>query len=693
MSRPSRGAPRLFERSDGPDADSEGTLRSVEPAREGDDDGAPLRGDAVADAIAAWRRERTRRSAERARPVSAHTTRGRRAAASAAGNADRAGDVVRALPRREPLFFGAGVERTATPPLLTRNPPRASLFAVLARLVVWAYAGLLLLSGLLFDLLRGRSSESRRAQRVRRTIERLGGSFLKLGQQMSIRIDLLPLSYCEELSKLLDRVPEFPAEQAIAIVERTTGAPLAASFRAFDPEPIGSASLACVYQAELLDGTEVAVKVRRPGIGRKFAADFRALGWLVALLEFLTLARPGHLQEMVRDLRKMFYEELDFRLEARNTDLFRRRVARSRLRSVTAPRVFFGLSGDEVLVTEMVHGVWLWELLAAHEGDDPEAKRYLAERDIDPEVVAKRLFHSSLFGIFENLIFHADPHPANVVVRDGGEVVLIDFGSCGTFNESQVRVMRQMHSFQSKDDFGGMVQCVLTLLEPLPPIDVDALTKEAEEIISDQVMAIRSRNSEWWERTTAGVWIGFMGVVRKFGVHVNLDVLRMIRSTLLYDTLAARLDESLDIYAEYQEFRLRFAKDARKRFERRVDRLLERGLDDRFYERLEEMSDLLEQVAYRVQRTVDSPAYHFSSLAGKAGFAAETFLRWVVGTAAVGAAVALGIAAVQVVGQSSLQPAALLRSLISSPLFLSASTLLLLLNLRRLMVRFRDVDS
>jgi ubiquinone biosynthesis protein len=109
---------------------------------------------------------------------------------------------------------------------------------------------------------------------LRQTFANIGGTFIKFGQQMAIRVDLLPYAYCEELTKLLDRVEPFPSAQAITAVERVTGKPLAETFRTFDPAPIGSASVACVYQAILLNGDKVAVKVRRPHIGELFEADF-----------------------------------------------------------------------------------------------------------------------------------------------------------------------------------------------------------------------------------------------------------------------------------------------------------------------------------------------------------------------------------------------------------------------------------
>jgi hypothetical protein len=191
--------------------------------------------------------------------------------------------VLRPMPRRAQAA-AEFVADLGPPPLRRGGVREASLRETLARLYVWLSALTYFAGGTVWDTLRSRDSEERRAVRLRRMFENGGGTFVKIGQQMSIRLDLLPARYCHELGKMLDSVPPFPTEQAIATIERATGRPLSATFAQFDPQPIGSASIACVYQAVLRGtGEKVAVKVRRPRIERLFAADFRVLDWLMGL--------------------------------------------------------------------------------------------------------------------------------------------------------------------------------------------------------------------------------------------------------------------------------------------------------------------------------------------------------------------------------------------------------------------------
>ncbi|MCP5094954.1 MAG: hypothetical protein GY943_05315, partial [Chloroflexi bacterium] len=210
--------------------------------------------------------------------------------------------VVGPLPRREPLMITA-VSTISPRTMRLSSPFRAGFWLTVRRMFVWLSGLFYFLSRLLWDKIRQHDTLPQRAIRLRLTFSRIGGTFIKFGQQAAIRADLLPYAYCEELTKLLDKVEPFPTEQAIAAIERVTGKPLAETYQRFDPDPIGSASIACVYQATLHNGDAVAVKVRRPGIGDMFVADFRVLEWLFGALEMLTLVRPGFTEIILEEVR------------------------------------------------------------------------------------------------------------------------------------------------------------------------------------------------------------------------------------------------------------------------------------------------------------------------------------------------------------------------------------------------------
>lgn len=436
------------------------------------------------------------------------------------------------------------------------------------------------------------------------TIEKMGTTFIKFGQQMSMRLDLLPDAYTRELAKMLDKVPPFPKKDAIRVIERATGKPLNEVFSAFDPDPIGSASVACVYHAVLRSGQHVAVKVRRPGIGEKLAADMRALQWLMKFAE-LTILRPGFTMNFIFELRSMLMEELDFVQEARFTELFRRGLRKTRqLRYASAPRVYFEYSSVEVLVTEFVTGIWLHEILTAIETDDRALKEKLERLNIEPSILARRFLLISRFGNFEHIFFHADLHPANILVQPNNKIVLIDFGSCGSFTKRELTAWRRMFDAQSMDDVGAMVQAGMAVMEPLPPIDKDQFALRMEQMFWRDLYAIKSKHSDWSERISARLWIGFLKTAREFGIPMRLNTLRMIRAIMLADTIAARLDHQLDPYREYRFYEKGAGRRASRRTKKRLRRLTGPGKGIRVEQGLESVLTAI----YQVQRLLQSVA-------------------------------------------------------------------------------------
>ena len=515
--------------------------------------------------------------------------------------------VLQPMPRREQAPI-AVVQDVGAPPLRRGGIREASLAEALGRLFVWVRALAFYTFGTFWDALRGRDTEERRAVRLRRMFEHVGGTFVKIGQQMSIRLDLLPAIYCHELAKMLDQVPPFPIEQAIQAIERTTGRPLSATFAQFDPEPIGSASIACVYQAVLREtGERVAVKVRRPNIERMFAADFRVLDWLMGLAELLTIIRPGFTANLRRDLRGILTGELDFRREARLQEIFARRAQKVPGRFFTAPHVYFEYSGDDVIVQQFSSGMWLFEVLAGVEQGEPRAIARMRELNIDPKLVARRLMYAGFWGLYDNVAFHADPHPANVVVQADSKLVFIDFGACGYLDQSRKLSFQRSYAAMARGDLLNMVQLALAVTEPLPPIDVNLVAHEMEAAYHQFHLALKSKHAAWYERTSAALWIATIGVIRRHGIPAPVDLLIYARATLLYDTICARLDPTFNYNREYR----RYARDAMRKSRRRVRRAIRRrmrgGLTDSDYSAMETVAATASEGLYRLRRLFTAP--------------------------------------------------------------------------------------
>ena len=597
-------------------------------------------------------------------------------------------DIFQALPRRQPITSQSTTE--ITPPMMRFITFEPSLGQVAKRFFLWLFMGVNFSIGILWDKVRRKDTVERRAVRLRKILESAGGTFVKIGQQMSLRIDLLPYAYCLELGKMLDRMPPFSTEYAIETIERVTKKPLADTFLFFDPQPVGSASIACVYQATLRkNGKKVAIKVRRPNIGEVFAADFRILDLVSGLLEFLTILRSGFTHNFRSSLRDALMEELDFHQEARYQELFRNRVKKTKTSFLSAPKIYFELSSEDVIVMDFISEIPLSEVLTSVEQNDKNGMAMLRKLNIEPKKVAWRLLWVNHAAMIADLFFHSDPSPANIFVKRNSKLVFIDFGATGSFSQSQRRALKQINYYQNNDDPEGMARASLALMEPLPPIDIDAFTKELEELYRSIVYAVNSKHSEWWERTSAAQWLAFAKITLKYNVPLPRGLLNMVRATLLYDTIAARLDKNTIFYEEFRRYEKFAGKKARKRIKTSVKTRLKKGLTPTDYLKLEQTVDLFNRATYRIQHILDAPPLRFSYMINKWVFAILVALQAVTISSIITGLI-LAFTSMTISQEMSLPDS--LQQIVSNGWYQLLILIIILLSIRRILFRFNDKD-
>jgi len=597
--------------------------------------------------------------------------------------------ILQSIPRREQSV--PPDERKLWIPYIEPAPIKITFVRSLMRLFTWLWVILRIWLGNFFDKVLRRDTMTRRAVRFRQVLEQAGATFVKLGQQLAMRVDLIPWAYCVELSKMLDRMAPFPAEQALQAVERTIKRPWQEVFQVFDPTPIGSASLACVYQAILKDGAKVVVKVRRPKIKELFAADLQVLDWITRLAEFLTIIRPGFTHKLRIELRDVLMEELDFRREARFQDIFRRNAKKAGWKFFTAPRVHFEYSGDEVLVQEFVSGLWLWEVINIVEGKNPGGRALLRDLNIDPQVIARRILRVTFWSYDENVFFHADPHPANILVRPNNELTFVDFGSCGSFNNQQRIAFEQMVLSMKNQDVDAMTRATLSLMGPFQPVDLPVLIKYAQE---ENLRVLHTFNTpaeytQYWERTSARQWFVMIRTSQKFNLPMNLHMLRMIRSTLLYDSIVLRLDNQLDRYQEYTDFMEFRAQFVSKRWRKR----LRDNAGDNIFLNVEDLGNTFNDVMLRVQTLLSRPIVHLGSTVNKWVFTASVLSR-VAGRVLFVTFVLLGLVEIihNLAGtQIPLMNA--LRAVVANKLYLAFLVATTLFSVRLILFRLTDRDT
>ena len=525
--------------------------------------------------------------------------------------------------------------------LRRRGLPPTSALGLARRGLRWGHAGLRLTARSLLDKLTGRGSKKQTGLRLRQLFEEVGGTAVKLGQQLSVRADLLPPEVCEQLASLSDRVPPMDFAEARAVIARELDRPVDQVYTHIDPEPIGSASVACVYRATLVSGETVAIKVRRPDIPRQFSEDLAAFDLCARFAEWSTFVRDGFFSHLRQDLRIMFGEEMDFVLEARYQRLFSRSVKRANMPWVTAPRVYSDLSGASVLVTGFAEGTRGADLLGKIESGAPDTDRWLDERGIDAAKLARRVLRFSLWTRFEAPFFHADPHPGNLIVTSGDRIVLLDFGACGTTSRRTRLNHTQVLNLMVQNDAAAITRVMLSDLSPLPHLDMDEFSTNMDKKFHRFIMACEDENAHWSERIVAGIWLQMLEVARHYQIRMNLDTVRSIRAFLLYDTLAFRIDSTIGL-----DETTRYLKEAAARQSRALTEgstaFSRREQEERMFARQLEFIDRAEQTAKRLEPAIEGARATFQAAASQSVLAARFIVRLGLLAALSGAAVSAG---------------------------------------------------
>lgn len=373
-----------------------------------------------------------------------------------------------------------------------------------------------------------------RAPRIRAVLEELGPLFVKLGQMLSTRRDLLPDDIIEELSKLQDHVPPFPGAEARAIVERAYGKPVTEVFASFDERPLASASIAQVHCATLQDGREVIVKVVRPGIRRTIERDIGLMRLLADTAERYwsrgRLLRPAR---VVDEFEKTILDELDMLREAANASQIRRNFANSP--DLYVPEIHWGLSRPNVLVMERIDGIPISNIQA------------LREAGVDLEHLAKTGVELFFTQVFRDHFFHADLHPGNLFVRPGanGELpvfVLVDFGIMGSLSEFDQRYLAEnFHAFLDRD------------YRRVAELHVESGWVPKETRVDDFEFAIRTVCEPIFDRPVREISIGQLLVrlfqtAQRFHMEILPQLLLLQKTLVNIEGIGRQLDPELDLW-------------------------------------------------------------------------------------------------------------------------------------------------
>ena len=367
---------------------------------------------------------------------------------------------------------------------------------------------------------------------MRSTLERLGTTFVKLGQGLSLRRDVLPPGYREELEGLQNRVPPFNPDVAIDAIETAFGQPIQTLFAEFERAPLAAASVAQVHRARLQDGTDVAVKVRRPGIEVQVKSDLRLLRGLAWVMQSLAPGLRRHRPlELIDELGAQLLAEIDLEHEARN--MRRLWLAIESGPSLTMPRIIEPYASAGVLVQEFSHGATVTLEFGTQRG----------------AVVARQLLDAYLHQLFVTGVFHGDPHPGNLFLMHDGRLCFHDFGTIGYLDLSARRSLALLIEAVSYTDAEGALDAALALGFLTPPIDRREYTRSISEIL-DELSTLPL--SQWSLAET--IWrIARLGRGEHFRLPRHLLVL--MRTLFLAENTIRALDPDFDLLAELEQRR------------------------------------------------------------------------------------------------------------------------------------------
>lgn len=370
------------------------------------------------------------------------------------------------------------------------------------------------------------------AQRLRVALEELGPTFVKFGQMLATRRDVLPEALVDELAQLRSQVAPFDGKVARAIVERELGAPIERLFASFDESPFAAASIAQVHRATLADGSALIVKVQRPGIDETIAADLTLLRHVARLLDrHVESVRGCNLPVLVDEFAAMITHELDFAHEAANAERFAN--ANAGEAAVWVPPVVWPLSSRRVLT--MVHSTG--RAIDADHPADPAERRRIAG-------VLLRLF---LTQVLEHGVFHADPHAGNVFLLDDGRLCFHDFGALGVLDARDRENLRNLFLAVIARDADWLADTYLAMGGVEGPVDRAAFVRDIDRAL-DTYYAAGAGHS-------FGAVLGeFVRLGRKHGVRLVREGALIARAFMTVEALARDLDPQFDAIEAFRAY-------------------------------------------------------------------------------------------------------------------------------------------
>lgn len=414
-------------------------------------------------------------------------------------------------------------------------------------------------------------------ERLRRTFEQLGTTFIKIGQMLSTRPDLIPPDYVAELSKLQDHVPEVSYAEIEEAILREFGRRPEEVFLSFNPKPRAAASISQVHDAVLPDGTPVVVKVQRPNIVQQVNQDLAILSQIVRFSHKHTeIAKQLDLEGLVEEFAFTLRNELNFVREGQNAERIAEEFTKDR--SLNVPKIYWDFSTPSVLTMEAIEGIKINDLAA------------LDAAGIDRHVLAERCAHIALVQILDNGFFHADPHPGNFFVMPDGVISLIDYGMVGQLKDRTREALVRLALAVSRHDAERLVEELLALGAVQGHVGRRGLEQDLNHLmLSFEGLPLGGLKADQ-------IFKDVMVIAQRHGLRLPGELIVLARVIVMDEGLGATLDPTFNL--------IDFAKPYYKRFWKKSHSL--GALTDRVKDSAIDFADLSSEFPRRVMRLIGS---------------------------------------------------------------------------------------
>jgi ubiquinone biosynthesis protein len=405
--------------------------------------------------------------------------------------------------------------------------------------------------------------------RMRLALESLGGAWLKLGQMLALRYDLLPAAYCDELFGLLNQVAPFPTAEIRRIIREELGADPEVVFASFEPESFAAASIGQVHRATLHNGDRVAVKVQRPGIRKTLQADIELMYGMAWLLDLVHLFGVGRSRDLIDEFARWTADEVDYMVEARQAVLLWEHAQADRYERIA--RVYRDYTTSRVLTTELIEGIPLIDIVVARRDNDRAYLEALAAGGHDLDRIIRRLDWNMLNQVFVFGYFHADLHPANIFVLPDDAIGYVDFGIVGQL-PNRVRDSLTRYSWLLfRGDVEGAVRELMRWLAPGPTTDSGAARRQlirVHEVFLYDTVASRTRMTEGApgpardpaENPYSRLAVDILATIRVHGLTLSPSIVAYLKMLVTLGALRHRLAIEYDLQDNVRQFVRRLAR-------------------------------------------------------------------------------------------------------------------------------------